>query len=91
MNNLALFSDHLADIIDAAAPSIVQVQGRRRPASGVVFRDGLVLTTTRALGRDDGLSVRTGDGRTIDAELAGWDPATTLVLLQVADLGRRRR
>ena len=87
MNNLAQFSDRLADLIDAAAHSIVQVQGRRRPASGVVFRDGLVLTTTRALGRDDGLHVRTADGRTRDAELAGWDPATTLALLRVADLG----
>jgi len=86
MNNLALFSDHLADVIDAAAPSVVQVQGRRRPASGVVFGDGLVLTTTRALGRDDGLSVRTADGETSEAELAGWDPATTLVLLRVAKL-----
>jgi S1-C subfamily serine protease len=87
MNNLASFSDHLADVIDAAAPSIVQVHGRRRPASGVVFRDGLVLTTTRALGRDDGLSVRTADGRSVEAELAGWDPATTLVLLKVGNLG----
>jgi serine protease Do len=87
MNNLALVSDHLADIIDTAAPSVVQVQGRRRPASGIVFRDGLVLTTTRALGRDEGIRVSTGDGHTSDAELAGWDPATTLVLLRAATPG----
>jgi serine protease DegQ len=86
MNTLAQLSAELADIIDAATPSVVQVQGRRRPASGVVFRDGLVLTTTRALGRDDGLSVRTTDGQTSEGELAGWDPATTLVLLRVAGL-----
>ena len=89
MNNLAILSDYLADVIDAAAPSVVQVQGRRRPASGVVFRDGLVLTTTRALGRDDGLSIRTADGETSEAELAGWDPATTLVLLRVAKLSAK--
>ena len=89
MNNLAILSDHMADVIDAAAPSVVQVQGRRRPASGVVFRDGLVLTTTRALGRDDGLSIRTADGETSEAELAGWDPATTLVLLRVAKLSAK--
>jgi S1-C subfamily serine protease len=86
MNTLAQLSTELADVIDAAAPAIVQVQGRRRPASGVVFGDGLVLTTTRALGRDDGLSVRTPDGQTSEADLAGWDPATTLVLLRVAGL-----
>ena len=87
MNNLTLFSDHLANVIEAAAPSVVQVHGRRRPASGVVFQDGLVLTTTRALGRDDGLSVRASDGETTEAEIAGWDPATTLVLLRVATQG----
>lgn len=89
MNNLVILSDHFADVIDAAAPSVVQVQGRRRPASGVVFSDGLVLTTTRALGRDDGLSVRTADGESSEAELAGWDPATTLVLLRVAKLSAK--
>jgi S1-C subfamily serine protease len=87
MNTLVQFSGELADVIERAAPSVVQVQGRRRPASGVVFRDGLVLTTTRALGRDDGLTVRTADGQINEAELAGWDPATTLVLLRVAQLG----
>jgi S1-C subfamily serine protease len=86
MDTLTQFSSDLADVVDRAAASIVQVQGRRRPASGIVFREGLVLTTTRALGRDDGLSVRTPDGRIATAELAGWDLATTLVLLRVAGL-----
>jgi S1-C subfamily serine protease len=88
MNELSLltFSNCMADAIDAIAPSIVQVQGRRRPASGVVFADSLVLTTTRALGREDGLRVRTPDGRTLDADLAGWDPATGLVVLKAATL-----
>jgi S1-C subfamily serine protease len=84
MNTLSQLSAELADIVDGAAPSVVQVQGRRRPASGVVFRDEFLLTTTRALGRDDGLSIRTADGQTNAAELAAWDPATTLVLLRVA-------
>jgi pyruvate kinase len=41
----------IADAIDAAAPSVVQVQGRRRPASGLVYADNIVLTTVGALGR----------------------------------------
>jgi S1-C subfamily serine protease len=81
------FSDQLADAVDRAAPSVVRVHGRRRPASGVVFADGLVVTTTRALGREEGLKVRTGDGRTLDAELGGWDPATGLVVLKNPSLG----
>jgi S1-C subfamily serine protease len=83
---LTSFSNQLADAVAAAAPSVVQVQGRRRPASGLVYADNVVLTTVRALGRDDGLHVRTDEGRTLDAELAGWDPSTGLAVLRVAEL-----
>src|SRR5215813_9803485 len=79
-------SNQLADAVSAAAPSVVQVQGRRRPASGLVYANDVVVTTVRALGREDGLHVRRHDGRTLDAELAGWDPATSLAVLRVPGL-----
>jgi S1-C subfamily serine protease len=77
----------LADAVDSVAPSVVQVQGRRRPASGLVYTDNVVLTTMRAIGGDDGLRVRRHDGTVLDAELAGWDPTTSLAVLRVANLG----
>ena len=83
---LTSFSNQLADSVSVASPSVVQVQGRRRPASGLVYADNVVLTTVRALGREDGLHVRGDDGRTLDAELAGWDPTTSLAVLRVPDL-----
>ena len=83
---LTTFSNQLADAVVSAAPAVVQVQGRRRPASGLVYADNVVLTTVRALGREDGLHVRRDDGRTLDAELAGWDPTTNLAVLRVAGL-----
>jgi S1-C subfamily serine protease len=86
---LTSFSNQLADAVAAAAPSVVQVQGRRRPASGLVYADGVVLTTVRALGRGDGVHVRRDDGRTLDAEVAGWDPTTSLAVLRVAGLETR--
>jgi S1-C subfamily serine protease len=86
---LTTFSNQLADGVAAAAPSVVQVQGRRRPASGLVYADGVVLTTVRALGREDGLHVRRDDGATLDAELAGWDPTTSLAVLRVPGLATR--
>ena len=55
--------------------------------SGVVFAPDAVVTTARAMGRDGGARVRTGDGRTIDAEVAGWDPSTNLIALRVPGLG----
>jgi serine protease DegQ len=85
---LTTFSNHLADIVAAAAPSVVQVQGRRRPASGLVYADDVVLTTARALGREDGLRVRRDDGAVLEAELAGWDPTTGLAALRVPNLAR---
>ena len=84
---LSSFSNQLADAVASASPSVVQVQGRRRPASGLVYADGVVLTTVRALGREDGLHVRRHDGQAFDAELAGWDPTTSLAVLRVAGLG----
>lgn len=83
---LTSFSNQLADSVSAASSSVVQVQGRRRPASGLVYADNVVLTTVRALGREDGLHVRRADGRALDAELAGWDPTTSLAVLRVAGL-----
>jgi S1-C subfamily serine protease len=72
--------------VAAAAPSVVQVQGRRRPASGLVYGDGVVVTTMRAIGREDGLRVRDGGGSELAAELAGWDPTTSLAALRVPGL-----
>jgi S1-C subfamily serine protease len=84
--SLSLFSNQMADAVATAAPSVVQVQGHRRPVSGVVYSQAVVVTTTRALGRDDHLKVRTSDGRTFEAELVGWDPTTHLVVLRVPGL-----
>src|SRR5262249_25043236 len=61
----------------------------RRPASGLVYADNVVLTTVRALGRGDTPHIRRDDGQMFDAELAGWDPGTGLAVLRVADLKTR--
>jgi S1-C subfamily serine protease len=85
-NTLTAFSEQLATSIDAAAPSVVQVHGRRRPVSGVAYASDIVLTSIRALGREDGVKVTTGDGRTSTADLAGWDPASGLAVLRTDGL-----
>lgn len=84
---LTEFSNQLADVAAAAASSVVQVQGRRwRTASGVVYASGVVVTTIKALGREDGLHVRGAEGDALDAELAAWDPATGLAVLKAPGL-----
>jgi S1-C subfamily serine protease len=79
---LTALSEQTAEAIAAIEPSVVQVHGHRRPVSGVAYASNIVLTTTRALGREDGVRVTTGDGRTAPAELAGWDPASGLAVLR---------
>jgi S1-C subfamily serine protease len=86
-SSFASLSNQMADVVAAAADSVVQVQGRRRPASGLIYSEDVVLTTARALGREDGLRVRRPDGETLEAQLAGWDPTTSLAVLRVAGLG----
>jgi S1-C subfamily serine protease len=87
--DLAALSNSLADAVASAAPAVVQVLGRRRPASGVVYGDDIVVTMIRALGREDGLQIRRDDGHTLEAELVGWDPTTSLAVLRVAGLASK--
>jgi serine protease Do len=79
---LAALSNELGSLADAGAPSVVQVIGARRPASGVVHGPDTVITTARAIGREDGLRVRTGGGEPVEATLAGWDPSTGIAVLR---------
>ena len=83
---LASLSNEISSVVENVAPSVVQVQGHGAPVSGVIYASDAVITNARALGRDDGLRVRAHDGRAIDAELRGWDPATGLALLNVKGL-----
>src|SRR5215471_2026780 len=84
---LTTYSNQLADLVERAAPSVLQVYGHRRPGSGLVYATDVVLTTARALGGEDGLHVRTHDGTAFDARLVGWDPATNLALVRAPGLG----
>jgi S1-C subfamily serine protease len=82
ISTLAALSNDLADLTSAGAASVVQVSGARRPASGIVHGADTIITTARAIGREDGLQVRLPDDTTVDADLVGWDPASGVALLR---------
>jgi S1-C subfamily serine protease len=84
--SLAALSDQLAEVVQRTAASVVQVQGHRRPVSGVAYSSDIVLTSVRALGREDGVRVTRDDGRNAPAELVGWDPASGLAVLRTREL-----
>ena len=79
-------SDDIAGVVDRVAPSVVQVEGRRKRVSGVVYASNVVVTTTRGLGRDDTARVRRHDGTWLNGELSGWDVTTQLAVLKVEGL-----
>lgn len=69
-----------------ATASVVQVHGRRRPASGVVIAPERVVTTSHSVEWEDHTRVRTADGRLLPAQVAGRDAQLDLVLLRVPAL-----
>jgi S1-C subfamily serine protease len=81
------FSNQMADAVASAAPSVVQVNGGRRPVSGLVYATDVVLTTMRGVGQHEHVGVRRADGQVVQGDLAGWDPATQLAVLRVPGLG----
>src|SRR5689334_20567102 len=83
---LTNYSNELADLVERAGGSVVQVRAHRGAASGLIRGDDLVLTTGRVIGRDEHPEVRTADGRILAATVAGWDPATRLALLHAKGL-----
>jgi S1-C subfamily serine protease len=69
-----------------ATASVVQVHGRRRPASGIVIAPERVVTTSHSVEWEDQTRVRTADGRLLAAQVAGRDAQLDLVLLRVPTL-----
>ena len=84
---LTQFSNQMADAVAAAAPSVVQVAGGRRPVSGLVYGSDVVLTTMRGVGQHEHVPVRRHDGQVLQGDVAGWDQATQLAALRVPGLG----
>jgi S1-C subfamily serine protease len=77
-------SNQMAHIVEQVAQSVVAVRGRQRVASsGVVWRDGVVVTAAHTLRRDEGIDITLPDGRTVAASFAGRDPGTDVAVLKL--------
>ncbi|HEY0514282.1 MAG TPA: trypsin-like peptidase domain-containing protein [Thermoanaerobaculia bacterium] len=86
MNDFAWqFSESLASVVDRAAAGVVRINGRRRrPSSGVIWSDGVVVTTHHVLEWEEDIGVGFPDGTTSTATVIGRDPSTDLAALRVA-------
>jgi S1-C subfamily serine protease len=81
-------SDGLADAVDRAGTSVVTVDGRRRlAASGIAWADGVIVTASHVVERDENLSVTLGNGARVDASIAGRDRGSDIAVLRVPATG----
>jgi S1-C subfamily serine protease len=79
-------SNALARETDRAAASAVAIHTEARgSSSGVVWRNGVVVTAEHALRRDEDIRVTLPDGRVVSAALAGRDASTDLAVLKCAE------
>jgi S1-C subfamily serine protease len=81
---LHTLSDSMANAVEAANHSIVQVDARRRmPATGIVYSaDGLIITSHHVVESEDKIHVGLPDGKIVTATLVGRDPNSDLALLR---------
>jgi S1-C subfamily serine protease len=89
MTALQAFSADLADLVAAAAPSVVGIEHRRGQGSGVILAaDGFVLTNAHVAAGGGALRVRLPGARVVSATLVGADARTDLAVLraEAADL-----
>jgi S1-C subfamily serine protease len=86
MNDFAWqFSESLAGAVEKAAAGVVRLNGRRRrPSSGVIWSQGVVVTTHHVLEWEEDIAVGLPDGSTTTAAVIGRDPSTDLAALRVA-------
>jgi len=82
-NSVLALSQSLGAAVEKVSPSIVAVDARPRVAtSGVVWRDGVIVSTNHTIRRDEEITVALGDGRRLPANLVGRDASTDLAVLR---------
>jgi S1-C subfamily serine protease len=81
---LAELSTQLSSAVENVARSIVSIHARRRiPSSGVIWRNGIIVSASHTVRRDDEVPVTLPNGEATTARVAGRDPATDLIALRV--------
>src|SRR5947207_203607 len=83
---LAELSSQLSAAVENAAQFIVAIHARRRiPSSGVVWRDGVIVSASHTVRRDGEVSVTLPNGESAKATVVGRDATSDLVALRLKD------
>ena len=82
---LQTLSDNLATAAERVGRRVVAIRARRRiPSSGILWRDGVVVTAQHTIQREEDIVITLPDGTDVPATLAGRDPGTDLAALRLA-------
>lgn len=82
-SSLVALSDELAGAVERVASAIVAVHADYRlPSSGVIWREGVVVTAAHTVRREENIAITLSDGSRAAAELAGLDTGTDLAVLK---------
>jgi S1-C subfamily serine protease len=85
-STLESLSNDLAAAVERAGRAVVAVHARRRiPASGVLWRPGVVVATDHTVHKDEDVRVTLADGAEVRAAVAGRDASTDLCVLRLPD------
>ena len=81
--NLRALSDDLAGAVERAGRSVVAIHARPRiPASGIYWRDGVVVAASHTIRKEQDIAVALADGTRTQAQLVGRDGGTDIAVLR---------
>jgi len=82
--SLRALSDDLAASVEHAAASVVAIHARPRiPASGIYWRDGIIVATSHTIRKEQDIAVTLPNGSRGAAQLVGRDGGTDLAILRL--------
>jgi len=92
---LDAYSRAVIHVVDTVGPAVVSVtahagsegdaRGEGAGSGFLITPDGFILTNNHVVENAAGLEVTMTDGRTLEARIAGRDPATDLAVIRVSD------
>lgn len=88
---LSELSSQLASAVETASRSIVAIHARRRiPSSGIIWRDGIVVSASHTVRSEGEIPVALPNGESVKATIAGRDSATDLIVLRIKGDGKAK-
>jgi S1-C subfamily serine protease len=85
--SLTDLSSKLSSTVERASQYVVAIRARRRiPSSGIIWRDGLIVSASHTVRRNGRVPVTLPTGDSAEATIVARDPETDLVILRADGL-----